>query len=58
MMNEYNSGERGSVSCLPLSSKLYSRLQTITQIDTQAIRDCGYQVIRNFGTNVDEFEQV
>lgn len=57
-MNEYNSGERDSVSRLPLSSKLSSRLQTITHIDTQAIRDCGYQIIRNFGTNVDELEQV
>lgn len=57
-MNDRNSGERGSITRLPFSSKTFSRPQTITQIDTQTIRDCGYQVIRNFGTSVDKFEQV
>ena len=58
MMSNNDSGERGNITRLPLSSKPYSRSQALTQIDTQTIRDCGYQIIRKFGTDLDEFEQV
>ncbi|MGL5161600.1 MAG: hypothetical protein ACRC8E_04960, partial [Plesiomonas shigelloides] len=58
MISDNNAGKRGSITCLPFSSKASYRPQTLTKIDTQAIRDCGYQVIRGFGINVDEFEQV
>ncbi|WP_392341935.1 TauD/TfdA family dioxygenase [uncultured Shewanella sp.] len=58
MMSDNNSGERSSIARLPFSSKPFYRPQALTQIDTRAIRDCGYQVIRSFGTNVDAFEQV
>ena len=57
MMSDSNSGKRGSITRLPLSSKSSYRRQALTQIDTQTIRDSGYQVIRSFGTSVDEFEQ-
>lgn len=58
MTNEHNSGKRVGVTRLPFSSKPSSQSQIITQIDAQMIRSCGYQVIRNFGTNVMEFERV
>uniref|UniRef100_E6XRE2 Taurine catabolism dioxygenase TauD/TfdA n=1 Tax=Shewanella putrefaciens (strain 200) TaxID=399804 RepID=E6XRE2_SHEP2 len=58
MISDNNAGKRGSMTCLPFSSKASYRPQALTQIDTRAIRDCGYQVIRGFGINVDEFEQV
>lgn len=58
MMSDKNPGGRGNITRLPFSSKLSTKPQILTQVNTQAIRDCGYQVIRSFGTNVDEFEQI
>lgn len=58
MMNDKNSGKRGNITRLPLSSKQSFKSQIFTQIDTQSIQDHGYQIIRDFGTNVVEFEQV
>ncbi|PST95677.1 taurine catabolism dioxygenase TauD [Photobacterium iliopiscarium] len=58
MMNDNNFGDLDEVIRLRRSLKASSRHQILTQIDTKVIRDYGYQVIRNFGTNVDELEQV
>ena len=58
MISDKSSSRRDNIARLPLPSKTFFRPQSITKIDVQSIQNQGYQVIRDFGTNVIEFEQV
>tara|TARA_R110002020_G_scaffold239738_6_gene452317 strand:- start:2324 stop:3121 length:798 start_codon:yes stop_codon:yes gene_type:complete len=58
MMSEKGSSRRDNIARLPLSPKTLFRPQSINEIDVQSIQNRGYQVIRGFGVDVIEFEQV
>lgn len=49
---------RENITRLQFTSKRASKPHTLNQIDTQSIRNRGYQIIRDFGVNITEFEYV
>ncbi|RTE65352.1 taurine catabolism dioxygenase TauD [Amphritea opalescens] len=57
-MSEKLTGKPKKVMRLPLGSTLIGRTHAFVQIDIKQIRNSGYQIIRNFGTDVQEFEKV